>query len=68
MPTYEYECNPENEGCGHTFEESSKMNGPVRRKCPECGKLKLRRLFGIPGLIFKGSGWTPKFGSTDQGG
>lgn len=67
MPTYEYECNPEDEGCGHIFEEVAKMTDPVRRKCPECGKLKLHRILGVPALIFKGSGWTPKF-TDNQGG
>lgn len=57
MPTYEYICDPEKEGCGHCFEEFAKITDPVRRKCPECGKLKLRRLFGVPGIIFKGTGF-----------
>jgi predicted nucleic acid-binding Zn ribbon protein len=30
----------------------------VKRKCPECGKLKLRRLFGTgAAVVFKGSGF-----------
>jgi predicted nucleic acid-binding Zn ribbon protein len=30
----------------------------VKRKCPDCGKLKLKRLIGIgSGVIFKGSGF-----------
>jgi putative FmdB family regulatory protein len=63
IPIYEYECDPEKDGCGHTFEEFAKMSDPVCTggKCPECGKLKLHRLFGVPGLIFKGTGWTEKF-------
>ena len=29
-----------------------------RKKCPECGKLKLRRLFGTgAAIVFKGSGF-----------
>jgi putative FmdB family regulatory protein len=56
MPTYEYQCtNPE---CGHRFELFQRMTEPVKRKCPECGLLKLRRLIGTgAGVIFKGSGF-----------
>ena len=54
MPTYEYEC----EGCQHSFEEFQSMSDKALRKCPECGKLKLRRLIGAgAGIIFKGTGF-----------
>ncbi len=54
MPTYDYECNE----CGHTFELFQTFSEPVKRKCPECGRLKLRRLFGTgAALLFKGSGF-----------
>ncbi len=54
MPTYDYEC----DGCGHDFELFQQMTAPVKKKCPECGKLKLRRLVGTgAGVIFKGSGF-----------
>jgi putative FmdB family regulatory protein len=54
MPTYDYEC----EACGHTFELFQKISEPVKKKCPECSKLKLRRLFGTgSALVFKGSGF-----------
>ena len=54
MPTYEYEC----DACGHEFELFQSITDSVKRKCPECGKLKLRRLFGTGGAImFKGSGF-----------
>ena len=34
------------------------MSDGVKRKCPECGELKLRRLVGTgAGVIFKGSGF-----------
>ena len=69
MPTYEYLCDPEDEGCGHKFEEFARMSDPVRHKCPECGKLKLRRLFGVPSLVFKGPGfYVNDYGSGNQGG
>jgi putative FmdB family regulatory protein len=62
MPTYEYECNPE-DGCGYKFEEIQKMSDEPKKKCPKCKKNKLKRLISRTGIIFKGTGWTPKSGS-----
>lgn len=54
MPTYEYVC----DDCGHEYELFQSMSDGVKRKCPECGKLKLRRLFGTgAAVVFKGSGF-----------
>ena len=54
MPTYEYECT----ACGHRFECFQSITAGSKRKCPACGKLKLRRLIGAgAGVIFKGSGF-----------
>ena len=54
MPTYDYEC----QACDHTFEYFQSMNDKVKRKCPECGRMKLIRLIGAGGaVIFKGSGF-----------
>lgn len=54
MPTYDYEC----DACGHEFELFQSISESVKRKCPECGKLKLRRLFGTgAAVVFKGSGF-----------
>jgi putative FmdB family regulatory protein len=54
MPTYDYEC----DDCGHTFELFQAISEPVKRKCPKCGKLRLRRLFGTgAAVVFKGSGF-----------
>ena len=54
MPTYEYEC----EACGHRFEEFQSITASALKKCPECGKRRLRRLIGAgAGVIFKGSGF-----------
>ncbi len=54
MPTYDYECN----ACGHTFEKFQSITASAVRKCPECSKLKVRRLIGTgAGIIFKGSGF-----------
>jgi putative FmdB family regulatory protein len=54
MPTYDYEC----DACGHLFELFQSISDPVKKKCPECGKPKLRRLFGTgAAVVFKGSGF-----------
>jgi putative FmdB family regulatory protein len=54
MPTYEYVCHH----CGHEFELFQQMSAPVRKKCPECARPKLKRLIGAgAGVIFKGSGF-----------
>lgn len=54
MPTYEYEC----DACQHRFELFQSITAAPKRKCPECGHLKLRRLIG-PGaaIMFKGTGF-----------
>ncbi len=54
MPTYDYVC----DACGHKFEHFQSISDPLLKKCPECGKLKLRRLFGTgAAVVFKGSGF-----------
>jgi putative FmdB family regulatory protein len=54
MPTYEYEC----DACHHRFDEFQSFSEPPLRKCPQCGKSKLRRLLGTgAAVIFKGSGF-----------
>jgi putative FmdB family regulatory protein len=54
MPTYDYVC----EACNHKFELFQSMMDPVQRKCPQCKKSKLRRLFGTgAAVMFKGSGF-----------
>ena len=54
MPTYDYQCN----NCEHEFEFFQSMNAKVLKKCPECGKLSLKRLIGSgAAVLFKGSGF-----------
>jgi putative FmdB family regulatory protein len=54
MPTYDYLCDE----CGHKFELFQAITEDKKRKCPECGKMKLRRLFGTgAAVVFKGSGF-----------
>jgi putative FmdB family regulatory protein len=54
VPTYEYHC----DACGHQFDEFQSMSEEPLKKCPACGKKKLRRAFGIgAAVLFKGSGF-----------
>lgn len=53
MPIYEYECSN-----GHSLVVSQPIGEDlvVPEKCVECGE-NLVRLFGVPSVRFKGSGW-----------
>ena len=54
MPTYSYLC----ESCGHEFDLMQGIKDSVKRKCPECKKMKLKRLIGSgSALLFKGPGF-----------
>ena len=54
MPTYDYECS----ACGHKFELFQSYAEAVKKKCPQCKKARLKRLFGTgAAIMFKGSGF-----------
>ncbi|HJS21203.1 MAG TPA: zinc ribbon domain-containing protein [Steroidobacteraceae bacterium] len=53
MPIYEYQC----DACGHTLEALQQFADAPLKKCPDCGKSKLRRLLSAPMFLLKGSGW-----------
>jgi putative FmdB family regulatory protein len=53
MPIFDYQC----DACGHHFDILQKAGEGVLRKCPECGKLKLRKLLSAPSFHLKGGGW-----------
>jgi putative FmdB family regulatory protein len=53
MPTYSYQC----EACQREFEKEQRISESAIRKCPACGKLKLRRLISSGNFILKGGGW-----------
>lgn len=54
MPTYDYLCS----ACDHRFEEFQSITAAPLKKCPSCGKPKLKRLIGTgAGILFKGSGF-----------
>ncbi len=54
MPTYDYVC----KNCDHEWELFQPIKSSPIRKCPECGKLKAKRVIGPgAGIIFKGTGF-----------
>ena len=53
MPTYSYQC----EACEREFEKEQRISEEALKKCPSCGKLKLRRLITSGNFILKGGGW-----------
>jgi putative FmdB family regulatory protein len=53
MPIFDYKC----EACGHAFDVLQKVGEGPLRKCPECGKLKLKKQLAAPNFHLKGSGW-----------
>lgn len=53
MPIYEYECR----ACQKRVEYIQKFDESTKRKCPECGELKLKRLVSAAAFHLKGTGW-----------
>ena len=54
MPTYAYRCG----NCEHEFDLFQSITAKPVRKCPECSRLKVRRLIGTgAGIIFRGAGF-----------
>ena len=63
MPTYSYQC----EACNREFEKEQRISEAAIRKCPSCGKLKLRRLITSGNFILKGGGWySDGYGSSSK--
>jgi putative FmdB family regulatory protein len=62
MPFYEYQCG----ACGKTHEAMQKVSDPPLRKCPACGKSRLRKLMSAPIFRLKGSGWYETDFKSDQ--
>ncbi len=53
MPIYEYQC----EACGQVLDALQKFSDAPLKKCPNCGKARLKRLLSAPMFLLKGSGW-----------
>lgn len=53
MPIYTYRC----ENCGVQFERRQKFSDDPLKRCPECSKNALRKVYLPVGIVFKGSGF-----------
>ena len=53
MPIYEYKCG----ACGELHEFIQKFSDGPKRKCPSCGKLRLRKQISAAAFHLKGDGW-----------
>jgi putative FmdB family regulatory protein len=53
MPFYEYEC----QACGEHHEALQKISDAPLKKCPHCGKARLKKLVSAPVFRLKGGGW-----------
>jgi putative FmdB family regulatory protein len=53
MPIFEYHCR----ACGHRFDVLQGAGEAARRKCPECGRLRLEKALSTPSFHLRGSGW-----------
>ena len=53
MPIYTYHC----ENCGVQFDKQQHFSDDPLKKCPECGKSALRKVYQPVGIVFKGSGF-----------
>ncbi|MEK6256108.1 MAG: zinc ribbon domain-containing protein [Chloroflexota bacterium] len=53
MPFYTYHC----ENCGHEFDRRQDFSEDSLKKCPNCSKLQLRKVYTPARVVFKGSGF-----------
>ena len=53
MPIYTYRC----ENCGVQFERRQKFSDEPLKRCPDCSKNTLRKVYLPVGIVFKGSGF-----------
>lgn len=53
MPTYDYRC----DSCEHRFELVQSIKDDAITECPNCGEQAVKKVFGVPGIAFKGSGF-----------
>lgn len=62
MPTYEYAC----KSCGEHIEVVQSFSDDPLTDCPSCGG-PLRKVFGTPGIVLKGSGFYKTDSRTSNG-
>ena len=64
MPIYTYRC----ENCGVQFERRQKFSDDPLKRCPECNKNTLRKVYLPVGIVFKGSGFYATDNRSPSGG
>ena len=64
MPIYTYRC----ENCGVQFERRQKFTDDPLKRCPECNKNTLRKVYLPVGIVFKGSGFYATDNRSPSGG
>ena len=64
MPIYTYRC----ENCGVQFERRQKFSDDPLKRCPECSKNALRKVYLPVGIVFKGSGFYATDNRSPSGG
>jgi putative FmdB family regulatory protein len=62
MPFYEYEC----ADCKFYLEVMQKISEPPLKKCPSCGRSRLKKLVSAPNFRLKGGGWYETDFKSDQ--
>lgn len=62
MPFYEYQC----QACGAHHEAMQKISDPPLKKCPACGRARLKKLISAPVFRLKGGGWYETDFKSDQ--
>jgi len=63
MPTYSYKCTE----CGHAFDIVQSISDSTLTACPNCGGA-LRKVFGLTGVTFNGSGFYRTDSRSGSGG
>ncbi len=53
MPVYTYRCT----NCEVQFEKQQSFSDEPLKRCPECGKKTLKKVYMPVGIVFKGSGF-----------
>ncbi len=64
MPIYTYRC----EHCGVQFERKQNFSDDPLKRCPECNKNALRKVYLPVGIVFKGSGFYATDNRSPSGG
>lgn len=53
MPSYTYRC----DNCGHEFDRQQRFSDNPLKKCPQCGKVALYKVYKPARVVFKGPGF-----------